>query len=51
MEGLKIDFADVKPSVHSWVIVGVMAVTFIVLMKWFVNTYPIPGLTDFFNAV
>lgn len=45
------DFADVKPSVVSWLIVGIMAVTFIALMKYLMVKYPIPGLSDVINAV
>jgi hypothetical protein len=42
--------ADVKPSVISWMTVGIMAVTFIVLMKYVTAKYPVPGLTSFFQA-
>jgi riboflavin transporter FmnP len=48
---MKLDFADVKPSLVSWVIVGLMASTFIVLAKWLVNKYPIPGVSEVINAV
>jgi hypothetical protein len=48
---MKFDMADVKPSVISWLIVGIMAVTFIVFMKFILNRYPVSGLTEFFNAV
>jgi hypothetical protein len=47
---MKLDFADVKPSVTSWLTVGIMALTFIVLMKWAVHKWPIPGLSDVVNA-
>lgn len=33
------DMADVKPSVLNWVIVGLLAITFIVFAKYVVNTY------------
>lgn len=46
-----LDLADVKPSAVSWLIVGIMAVTFIVFSKWLLNRYPVQGLTDFVNAV
>lgn len=45
------DMADVRPSLLSWFVVGLMAVTFIVFAKWAFNRYPVPGLTDIFNAV
>lgn len=37
---MDLDFADVKPTVLSWLTVGVMAVTFIVLLKWLVTAFP-----------
>lgn len=46
-----LDFADVKPSFWSWLIVGLMAVTFIVFAKWLFNKYPVTGLTDVINSV
>jgi len=42
---------DFKPSVINWLIVGIMAVTFIVLAKFVVNKWTVPGLTDVINAV
>lgn len=42
--------ADVKPSLVSWMVVGIMAVTFIVFMKYLTAKYPVPGLTPFFQA-
>jgi len=47
---VEVDVADVKPSLLSWVTVGVMSVTFIVLMKYVTTKYPVPGLTQFFAA-
>lgn len=49
--GIDLDFADVKPSVMNWVVVGLLAATFIVAMKYAFNRWPVPGVTDFFNAV
>ncbi len=49
MRGL--DFADVKPSVLSWATVGIMATTFIVLMKFILAKWPIGPLSTFFAAV
>lgn len=38
-----------KPTILSWLTVGVMAVTFIVLAKYLVNAYPNP-VTDLFKS-
>jgi len=49
---LDFDFADVKPSVVNWVIVGVMAITFIVFAKYlFLRVIPIEGVTQFVEAI
>lgn len=48
---MTLDLADVKPSILSWVIVGLMATTFIVFAKWLVTKYPIAGISDVINAV
>lgn len=48
---MNLDFADVKPSIISWFLVGIMAATFIVALKMIVNKYPVPGLTELINAV
>lgn len=47
---MEVDMADVKPTLLSWITVGVMAVTFIVFMKYLTAKYPMPGLTQFFAA-
>ena len=47
---MQFDMADVKPSLISWMVVGIMAVTFIVFMKYLTAKYPVPGLTPFFQA-
>ena len=47
---MEVDMADVKPTLLSWVTVGIMAVTFIVFMKYLTSKYPVPGLTQFFAA-
>jgi hypothetical protein len=44
------DFADVKPSVLNWLIIGIMAATFIALSKYVVNTYQNP-VTNFFSPL
>jgi hypothetical protein len=43
--------ADVKPSVLSWVLVGLMAITFIVAIKVIDNRWPIPGLHQLLGIV
>ncbi len=43
--------ADVKPSVLSWVLVGLMAITFIVALKVIDNRWPIPGLHQLLAVV
>lgn len=48
---MNLDFADVKPSLVSWLIVGLMAVTFIAFAKWLVAKYPISGVSEIINAV
>ncbi len=45
-----IDLADVKPSVMNWVLVGLMALSFIVLGKWLFTQYPVPGISTLFKA-
>lgn len=47
----KLDFAEVKPSIISWVIVGLMAVTFIVFAKYVVTRWPVKGLTEVIQSV
>lgn len=42
---------DVLPSVKNWVVIGLMAVTFIVLAKWLVTKWPVPYVTPVINAV
>lgn len=47
---MKFDLADVKPSVLSWLVVTLLAVSGIVAGKYLLNRFPVPGLTDLFNA-
>lgn len=44
----ELNLSDVRPSVISFLVVGVMAITFIVLAKYVVNTYD-NVVTDFFR--
>lgn len=47
---MNLDLADVKPSILNWVIVGLMAITFILVAKWIVTKWPIPGISDVIMA-
>lgn len=38
-------------GIRNWLLVGVMAVLFIVLAKVILTKYPIKGLSDIVNAV
>jgi hypothetical protein len=48
---MTLDFADLKPSILNWILVGLMAVTFIAFFKWFSTRYSIPGLTPLIQSV
>lgn len=48
---MNLDFADVKPSILNWLIIGLMAVTFIAFWKFMLTKYPIPGLSEVVQAV
>jgi hypothetical protein len=45
------DLADVKPSVLSWLIVGLMAVSFILIAKFALNKFYVSGVSEAINAV
>lgn len=45
------EMADVKPSVLSWLIVTLMAITGITLLKYLMVKWPIPGFGDMVAAV
>jgi hypothetical protein len=40
------NFADVRVGLLNWVIVGIMALTFIVVMKMVTAKFPVPGVTE-----
>jgi hypothetical protein len=44
------DFADVKPSVMSWLIVGIMALTFAYVAKMVFAKFNVPFVSDFVKA-
>lgn len=46
-----LDMADVKPSLVSFVTVGLMAILFIALAKVVLARWKIPGLSDLVNSV
>lgn len=45
------DFADVKPSVLNWFVVGMLAITFIVVAKFVVNKFDNPIVAPFKEVV
>lgn len=42
---------DIKPSVFTWLVVGLMAVTFIILLKFVTTKWTIPGVSEIAAAV
>jgi hypothetical protein len=48
---MMMDFANVMPSLGSWFIVGVMAVTFISFFKFLTAQLQIPGLSDLMASI
>lgn len=49
--GIELEMADTRPSIISFLTVGLMASGFIVLGKWLFNDHAVPGVTDFFNMI
>ena len=45
------DFADVKPTIYSLLMVTIMASLGIVGFKIIFNRWPVPGVTDYVNAI
>lgn len=45
------DFADVKPTLLNWGVVGLMAVTFIAFWKFVLGQMAVPGLSDLFASI
>jgi hypothetical protein len=41
----------VNLGIRNWLLVGTMAILFIVVLKVIVNKYPVTGLSDVINAV
>lgn len=48
---MNLDFADVKPSVVNFLLIGVMAVAFIFLLKALAVRWYIPGISEVAAAV
>jgi ABC-type maltose transport system permease subunit len=46
-----LDLADVKPSLYTWLVVGLMAVLFISVAKYAMARYPIPGLAPLIMSI
>lgn len=47
---MSLDMADVKPSVLSFLIVGIMSLLFLTLGKFLTAKFNIPGVSDIFAA-
>ncbi len=45
------DFADVKPSLMSWIIVGMLAISFIYAGKIIFGKYHVPYVSELFAGV
>lgn len=45
------DMADIRPSMLSWLITTLMAITGIALMKYLMVKWPVAGLSDLVAAV
>lgn len=45
------DFANNLPSLGSWFITGMMAVTFITFFKYVLTKWDIPGLSPLFASI
>ncbi len=48
---MRLDMADVKVSVLSWIIVGLMATTFILMAKFLTTRYHVKGLSELMASV
>ena len=46
-----LDFGNVYPSDLNCALVGVMPVSFIVVFKFLLALYPVPGLSDVFASI
>lgn len=46
-----LDFANVYPSVLNWVVIGLMALTFILFAKFILAKLNVPAVSDLVAAV
>lgn len=46
-----LDFAEVKPTLLNWAVVGMMAVTFISFFKFFFGMVQVPGLSALLSSI
>ncbi|WID10855.1 hypothetical protein phiG2_12 [Lysinibacillus phage phiG2] len=46
-----IDAGDVRIGFYNWMVVGLMAILFIVVLKLLTTKFPIPGLTEVVHSV
>lgn len=46
-----LDFGNVYPSVMNWVVIGLMAITFISAMKFLTAKWNIPGISDLVGSI
>lgn len=46
-----LDFADIKPSVLNWAIVGTMAITFITFWRYVFSRWNVPYVGQLFASV
>lgn len=48
---MNVDVADVKPSLLSWMVVGIMATTFIIFFRFLFGKWQVPGLSPLFASL
>lgn len=48
---MELKMGGVLPSVANWIVVGLLAVTFILAGKYLTTKYQVPGLSALFAAV
>jgi hypothetical protein len=48
---MELDFSDIKPSVLNALTIALTVIIMIPLLKFVLNKWQVPGLTDLVNAV
>lgn len=48
---MTLDFADVKPSIVNFLIVGLLSSVFIILLKTVTQKWPVAGLSELAAAI